>query len=223
MINVLLISVLLLWGGDISRLKKADELYRQGKFDQALEIYQSELNKNPGDYATAFNVGNALFKSGKFDEAEKAWAHAKSLTQKPGNVSASAYNQAVADFQKRDLQEALKQTKEAIRMNPDDEDARANFEVLSRLLKKQQEQQKNNQKKDQKKDQDQKKDDKKEDKKQQDQKNQEQNQKKQQQVSQIPKEQAQRLLDALKKNEKEALLKKKEMQSRSRKQVDKDW
>lgn len=220
-----LLMVLLLISGDISKLKKADALYRQEKYEDAYKIYREELDKNPGNFELAFNAGNALYKMGKYDEAEKLFDHAKSLTKSATQSSAGQYNQSLVNLKKKELEKALTDMKNAIRQNPDDADAKANFEVISRLLKKQQQQQQQQQKDQKKQDKDQKKDDKQkqQDQKDQDKKDQKDQQKEQQQQSQIPKDQAERLLDALKKNEKEALLKKKEMSGKVRKQVEKDW
>ncbi|MCA0447138.1 MAG: tetratricopeptide repeat protein [Bacteroidetes bacterium] len=220
-----LLMILLLISGDITKLKKADGLYRQEKYEDAYKIYREELDKNPGDFELAFNAGNALYKMGKFDEAEKLFDHAKTLTKSATQSSAGQYNQSLANFKKKELEKSLSGLKDAIRQNPEDADAKANFEVISRLLKKQQQQQQQQQKDQNKQDKEQKKDDKQkqQDQKDQDKKDQKDQQKEQPQQSQIPKEQAQRLLDALKKNEKEALLKRKEMSGKVRKQVEKDW
>lgn len=216
--------ILLLLSGDVTKLKKADALYRSQKYEEAYAIYREELDKNPGDFELAFNAGNALYKMGKYEEAEKLFDQAKSLTNSAAKSSAGKYNQSLSNLKKKDLEKALTEMKEAIKQNPSDEDAKANFEVISRLLKKQQQQQQ--QQKDQKKkDKDDKKDEKQkqQEKNDQDKKDQKDQQKEQPRQSQIPKEQAQRLLDALKKNEKEALLKRKEMSGKVRRQVDKDW
>lgn len=247
----LFLGVILLFSTDISQLKKADELYRNGKYEDALSIYQAQLNEDPSNYSIAFNIGNTLFKLGKFDDAKKAYQRAESLTQSAEKSANSFYNKSLAGIKSQQIEEAMKDLKTAIKLNPDDKDARANFEIVSRLLdKKKQEEKKQDQKqnKDQKnKDdknqqdknqqdknkQDQKNQDKKDqeqkDKQQQNQQNKEDQQqpdqkKKQQQVAKISPEQAQRLLDAMKKNEKEQLLKKADFQKRTeRRKSDKDW
>jgi len=240
----LILGLLLLFSADISQLKKADQYYRDGKYEDALIIYQAQLNEEPGNYSIAFNIGNTLYKLGRYDEAKKAFQRAESLTQSAEKSANSYYNQSLTGIKSEKTEEAIKDLKNAIKLNPEDKDARANFEIMSRLLDKKKQEQKQDKKdnKDQK-DKD-KKDDKNQDK---DNKNQDQNKKdqekkdkqdqqnkqdqkqqedkkKQQQQAKISPEQAARLLDAMKKNEKEQLLKRADFQKRNdRRKTDKDW
>lgn len=240
--KLFLIVVMFLLSADISQLKKADELYKSGKYEEALTIYQQQLNEDPGNFKIAFNIGNSLLKLGRYDEAKKAFQRAESLTKYSDEASASYYNKSLTNAKSNEFENSLKDLKTAIRLNPDDSDAKANFEIVSRMLEKQkqQEQQQQKQNKQQNKDdknkkenqKDQNSDDKKKEdqQKQQDQqKNDQQKKEEQQKESQpqeakISQEQAQRLLDAMKKNEKEQLLKRNEFQKQTgRKKAEKDW
>lgn len=227
---------------DIGSLRKADDLYKSGKYQEALEIYQKVHRENPGDFKTVFNIANTLYQLGKYEEAASMYNQARNLAKYANDAGNTFYNKALSDMKKSDLQSALQNTMNAIKANPKDQDAKANFEIFSRLLdqqqKQEQQQDKNDDKKDQKdnkdgkddknndqKNQNQQGDDKKDQQQNQQNQNQQQEQNKpQQQDAKISPEQAKRLLDAMKKNEQESLLKKMEFQKNNqRKKAEKDW
>ncbi|NUQ80629.1 MAG: tetratricopeptide repeat protein [Bacteroidetes bacterium] len=213
---------------DIGNLQKADLLYKKGQYAEALQLYQNEQKERPDDPLLAFNIGNTLMKLGRQDEAVRQYQLSESLTRSAPVAGKSAYNRALANMKQQEMEKALLDARQAVKLNPADPDARANAEVISRLIDLRQQQQKQQQNKDDKKDQNkqdqQKQEQQKQDQQKNDQKKQDQQKPdQQQQQATMPKEQAQRLLDALKKNEQEALLKKKEMQTRQRRKTDKDW
>jgi len=43
---------------------QAEEAYRQGKFSQALQLYEKELKNHPNDPFVYYNIGNCYFKMG---------------------------------------------------------------------------------------------------------------------------------------------------------------
>ncbi len=45
-------------------LAQAEEFYRQGKFSQALSLYEQELKNHPNDPFVYYNIGNCYFKMG---------------------------------------------------------------------------------------------------------------------------------------------------------------
>lgn len=237
----LFISLFLFIYGDISQLRRADELYKNGKYEDALTIYQQQLNEDPGNFNIAFNIGNTLLKLGRFEDSKKAFERANSLAKMANLAADSYYNKSISSVKSEDIESAMKDLRTAIRLNPNDKDARANYEIISRLLDKKKQEQKQDQKKDQNKDDKNKKENQKDDKsdnqKKEDQKKQQQEQQKNEQNKQeqekkqqqpqeakISPEQAQRLLDAMKKNEKEQLLKKNDFMKRNdRRKAEKDW
>jgi Ca-activated chloride channel homolog len=126
--------------------QQAQEAYNNKQYDKAAELFE-----NPDWKAVAH------YKSGAFDKA---------LENLKNNSSAnSLYNQGNALAQSGQLQEALDAYKKALKLNPDDNDALYNKELVEKELEKQKQEQKQDQKQQ---DQDKKKDS-------QDEKNQQQN------------------------------------------------
>lgn len=204
----------------IANFNLGDAYYKQQKFDEAVESYNkaAALSRSNKEKADAYhNIGNSFLQEKKYKESVEAYKNALKLN--PGDAE-TKYN----------LSYALKM------MQQDQDDQNKNKDKQKDQNQKKDEDQKQNQNQDQKKDQDQKQDqdqDKKDDKEQQkkDQNDQQQNKdeeskqdntKQQPGKNEISKEQAERILDALKNNEKD-LQKKLRKQKAKVVKTEKDW
>jgi eukaryotic-like serine/threonine-protein kinase len=56
-------------------------LYRQGKFQEALEAYDQSLQRRPGSQQTWRNKGDALNRLGRTDDARESWENAAALAE----------------------------------------------------------------------------------------------------------------------------------------------
>lgn len=132
-----------------------------GPFESAdPDVHQGLAAYGKGDYATAakafaraeaqgrstpvaaFDRGVALYKAGQADEALKAFARAASPTLQ----GRDAYNAGVAQASLQRRDDAIKSFRAALQVDPGNEDARHNLEVLLEQQKQDQEQQKQDQK-----------------------------------------------------------------------------
>lgn len=179
-------------------IRDANQLYAEGKYDDAAAGYNAALVDHPDSADLHFNLGDATYKQGKYDEAIAAFQKVETAND-PKRASRVAYNVGNASFRKgqgleqtepqKALQlyaEALSSYRRALGLAPDDEDAKFNYELVTQKideLKKRLEEQKKNQdqQQDQQKDQQQQQDQQQQN---QDQKNQDQQQQDQQQNQQ---------------------------------------
>ena len=126
-------------------IKKGNDAYAEKKYDVAADNYLKATSKDPANEKAFFNLGNALYKKGKAEESVQAYdasiLHSKSSTDK----SAAWYNKGVVLQNDKKLTECIDAYKNALKLNPADEDARLNLQKA--LLKQQQEQQKEDEKK----------------------------------------------------------------------------
>lgn len=204
-------------------------LYRKGDYKGAMEAYKKAITKVTDQKQASqslYNIGNSFLDAA--DKVAKNPAMAQAGDQ-AGNAAMEGYKQAVEAY------------KHSLKLNPKDEEARYNLAYAQRkMLELQQQQQnkkdnkqnKDQQKKDNQKQQDQKKNDQqKKDNQQQQEQNQQQQKSEQdkmkekqepQRENKMSKEQAERILEALKNDEKD-LQKKLKAKIRTRVQVDKDW
>jgi Ca-activated chloride channel family protein len=205
--------------------------YAGGNHPQALSAFEQAARTRPQDTRGRFNLADGLYKNGKFEEAATLF---RSLGEDPGSPLAapSRFNLGNALFQKQDYKGAVQAYRDALRLSPEDLDARRNLELALRALKEQEEQKKRQQDQKDQKDQDkqQKQDQKSGDQQKKDQGNrpeppkspeQRQDERFRQEAG-MPKERAMQLLDALQQNEK-AEQKKLLQAKRAEKKGTKDW
>lgn len=195
-------------------VKKGNESYEEKRFADAEAEYKKALLKNPASPSATFNLGDAYYKQERYDEAARTF-QAFAAPENEGKPAADAlYNTGNTLFKQNKLEESIDAYKETLRRNPRDDEARYNLQLAKNKLNEQRQNQQQN-KQQQDKDQ-QNKDQKNKDQQQQQDKNnpQDQQQNQQQQNQQqphpqtaeqnkIPKEQADRILEALRNSEKE--------------------
>jgi tetratricopeptide (TPR) repeat protein len=205
-------------------VREGNNLYEDGNFQEAEIEYRKALSEKPDYHKGKFNLGDAMYSQENFGESGKIYSELGEISKTAEIKSGSWYNLGNSLMQQQKYKESIEAYKKALRVNPDDQDAKYNLEYARQMLNEQQQQQ-NQENKDQEQDQDQKDQEQQEDqnKDQQDQ-NQEQDQKDQKdqqqdqqdqgdqqqqqnqpQPQQISKEDAQRMLDALKNDEKKTL------------------
>ena len=69
--------------------QRANELYRQGRFVEAVDGYQAILARDVENGALYYNLGNALLKSGRKSEALWAYLKAKPLLPRDADLAAN--------------------------------------------------------------------------------------------------------------------------------------
>ncbi len=132
-----LISAITFAQNDNQLIKKGNEAYNKKQYDIALDNYKKASEKNPGNQKASFNLGNALYKSEKPEDALIAYDAAIQNSKLPVEKSNSFYNKGVVLQNSKKLPECIDAYKDALRLNPTDEDARLN---LQKALKQQQKQ-----------------------------------------------------------------------------------
>lgn len=219
-------------------IRSGNNLYDEQKFKEAEVDYMKALEKNPESFKGQYNLGGALYKQENYQDASDLY---NSLTMKSPDKNEQAnayYNLGNALLKAQKYPESIEAYKNSLRLNPSDADAKYNMEFAKKMLKQQQQQQNKDQNKDQDKkdDQEQKQDQQQQDQQQQDQKQHEQQEQQQQQQQQqqnqqqaqqqqISKQDAERMLEALKNDENKTMEKVnlQKIQVGKAKSTEKDW
>jgi len=237
---------------DKSLVRKGNKDFSNGAYNEAEINYRKALDKNPMSSTAQFNLGDAMYAQEDYEKAAEVFSKSNMEKKTASEKSEIYYNYGNSLLKAGKLNESIEAYKQALRANPDNEEARYNLEYARQ--KSQQDQNKDQNKDQDKKDQDkqdQNKDQQDQNKNQQDQKDQQDQNKDQQQQDQqqqneqqqqdqqknqqgqqneqqsqkISKKDAERMLEALKNNEKKTLEKLKKAKKKNAKVIksEKDW
>ncbi len=202
-------------------VRQGNKLFQKGDFEHAEVAYTKAIEKNDKNPQAHFNLGNALMAQRKDSAAVVQFEKSGQLETNPLRKSQSFHNIGVICQQSKMYGEAIEAYKQALRLNPADDESRYNL-ALCKHEKQKQDQNKQDQQNQQQQKQDEKQ---KQDQQKQDQQKQEQQkQEQQQQKPQMSKENAEQLLNAAMQQEKQTQKRMKEMQNQGqRQQNDKNW
>ncbi|MRR18926.1 tetratricopeptide repeat protein [bacterium] len=185
-------------------IRKGNRLYKKGEFAGSEGMYRRAQGEEQSSTDAGFNLGDALYKQGRFGEAATEFSKAAAGNEDDSLKQAEGfYNLGNSLLKEQKFGESIEAYINSLKLNPGNIQAKYNLAWAQDQLKKQEEQQQQQQ--DQQQNQDKQQDNKnKED--QQDKNDQQQDQDDQQEQQQQPaisREDAKRLLDALAANEKE--------------------
>jgi Ca-activated chloride channel family protein len=210
--------------------------YKEGNYADAEVNFKKGTDKAPDNFEAQFNLGDAYFKQQRYDEAIKSYQSSLAMARNDTEKSKVHYNVGNSLLKSQKIEESIEEYKKSLKLNSNDQEAKYNLSYAIEMLKNQQQQDQQQDKEDEDKQEEEKKDEqkdkneeKKEDQQQKQdqqkhdqQKKEEQKQQQQQQPQKISKEEAERILEALKDNEKDL---QKELRKVKGKRVktDKDW
>ncbi len=206
---------------DRQYVREGNKLFMKGDYERAEVAYSKAIEQNDKNPQAHYNLGNALMAQKKDSAAVEQFQKASQLETNPLRKARSFHNMGVVCQQHQMYGEAIENYKQALRLNPNDDETRYNL-VLCQHQKQKQDQNKQNQNQQQKQDQ-QKQDKQKQDQQKQDKDKQKQDQQQQQQP-QMSKENAEQLLNAAMQQEKQTQKRMKEAQKQpQRRQNEKNW
>jgi tetratricopeptide (TPR) repeat protein len=203
-------------------LRQGNRKFEKGEYKEAEKDYRKALEMNKESVKGQYNLGTAVYKNNNFEEATKIYNNLADKNKDKEVQSKVFHNLGNSYLQSKEYEKSILAYKNALMNNPKNVDTKYNLEYAKMMLKKQQQQQQQNKddkdKKDDKKDQ--------QDKKEQ---NQDQNQKNDQQKQpqdqkKISKDDAERMLEALKNDEKKTMQKVKKQKAKVQViGIEKDW
>lgn len=203
-------------------MHRGNAAFRARNYDAAATLYREALHHNPHSARALFNLGDTYLAKGDARAADSLYLEASRL-EKNAQVKSMAFHNrgyirqkmALADRERQQqlLRDAIEQYKQALRLNPRDNDTRYNLALCQKQLKDSQQSQQQKEKKDKQQPQQQ--------QKQQQQQQQEQTQQ-QPQPSKSDREQNERYANLAKQAEQKALQKINNRQPRQR-TLNKNW
>ncbi|MGE8430954.1 MULTISPECIES: tetratricopeptide repeat protein [Chryseobacterium] len=113
-------------------------------YDGASSKYMEAVKSNDKDFMAHYNMGNALYKSKKYEDAKVEFEKAQQLSQTIPDKSAALHNLGNTYMQMNQPEKAADYYKKALKQNPYSEATRKNYEI-AKLKEKEKEQQKSQQ------------------------------------------------------------------------------
>ena len=204
-----------------SLVREGNRQYNAGKTDDAERSYRKALDVDQNSNLATFNLGNAMYRQQKYDEAGKKFEEAAAGTTDKMEKAQAYHNLGNSFLQQQKLKESIEAYKQALRNNPNDMDTKYNLSFAMNLLDDQENQ--DDQQCDQQCDQNQDNQDQQQQDQNQDQQQQNRDEKQQQQQpQQISPEDAQRILDAIARDEKE-LQERLQQREPKRSNIERNW
>ena len=114
--------------------RRAFELYNEGKYSQARDIFKDLLKESPKDRSLLQGYASALVKTGEYKEAQKIFKSLASDTKKGREYFENTYNEGNSLLAMKRYQEAVDAFTKALDIKPDDERALHNRAVAKALL-----------------------------------------------------------------------------------------
>lgn len=118
-----------------SRVRRGNRAYERLDYGRAEERYQQALELSDTCFEAKFNLGDALYKQQRYDEAEKIFtALAADSTRSDLDRAHSFYNLGNSLFQQKKYQEALSAFKRSLRLNPADLETKYNYAYTKKYI-----------------------------------------------------------------------------------------
>lgn len=138
---IILVLILILPGmvqaQERRNLRQGNKLYRDEKFNDAEIRYRRSLEENPQNIKGMFNLGNALYRQGRFEEAAEIFGGLSQFAPGEREKAFAYHNLGNTHLQSQKYAESVEAYKNALRINPDDEQTRHNLAYAMRLLQEQ--------------------------------------------------------------------------------------
>ena len=115
-------------------VQTGNDAFSQGQYDEALAQYQISETESPESPKLDYNIANLMHEMGKYEEALDRYNGALD-TQEAGLHANIHYNMGNTYYRMGDYTKAINSYTKALEANPDDMDAKLNLELARKMLK----------------------------------------------------------------------------------------
>ena len=123
-------------------VRKGNRQFKREQFEKSVDSYKRALQHDSTSFEAKYDLASALYRTERYDKAEKTLLGIVNDTTRTelerGEV---AYNLGNTQFAQQKYKEALSSYRQAMRCNPNDEDAKFNYAFTKRLIQQQEQQQ----------------------------------------------------------------------------------
>jgi Ca-activated chloride channel family protein len=125
--------------------EEGNQSYAEQAYLEALELYQSAQIESPELAEPYYNAANAFYRQGNYPAALEQMQMAMQYLDEETLAESSLYNLGNTLFNTQDLGTAVEAYKQALLLNPEDQDAKYNLELALQQQEQEQQQQAENQ------------------------------------------------------------------------------
>jgi Ca-activated chloride channel homolog len=142
---VLIMAAMSVWSsavhaqGERRFIREGNKLYQKELFDDSELSYRRALERDEDSPQARFNLGNSLYKQGRYDEATVFFGELAGVIDDPVNRSKVFHNLGNSLLMSQQIEQSIEAYKEALRNNPADGETRYNLAFAQHLLDQQQE------------------------------------------------------------------------------------
>ena len=123
-------------------VRKGNRQFKREQFEKSVDSYQRALQHDSTSFEAKYDLASALYRTERYEKAEKTLLGIVNDTTRTelerGEV---AYNLGNTQYAQQKYKEALSSYRQAMRCNPNDEDAKFNYAFTKRLIQRQEQQQ----------------------------------------------------------------------------------
>ena len=208
-------------------MRSGNKLYADSLYDKAEVEYRKALELDPNGCEALYNLGNALLRQNKAQDAMDQFTIAQKRATEKQQLAQIHHNMGVICQASKDNAHAVEFYQQALRENSTDHETRYNLAVAMKQLQNQQQQQQNQEENKENEQQEQQQEQQEQQEQQQEQQEQQEQQQEQQQPeeneNEMSKENAEQLLESAMQDEKDVQERVKKMMQIRGKKLDKDW
>ena len=125
--------------------REGNQAYENGNYQKAEQLYRKAIDREPKNAQLYFNLANTLAKQGKTQNAIDMYNRFKSMSDNPEDKAKAEYNIANLHSEQQNYGKAMKHYRQSLRNDPDDKEAKHNYELAYKKQKQNQSQKKQNQ------------------------------------------------------------------------------
>jgi tetratricopeptide (TPR) repeat protein len=130
-------------------IRQGNAAFQRGDTIQAILKYDEALALYPEEHRARFNKAYVLPKGEKLDEAQNLYQYIAETAESEEIQANAWYNLGNLAFQQQQFEKAVDLYKNALRIDPDDQDAKHNYYLAKNMQQQQEQNQQNDQKQDQ--------------------------------------------------------------------------
>jgi Ca-activated chloride channel family protein len=119
---------------DRAAIRRGNQAYQKEQYERAESQYKAAEELKPGRFATRFNLGNTLYQQERWEDAAKAFQQSAEMTENPLERADALHNLGNALIRDQKFEEAAKAYKESLKLNPKDEQTRYNLAQALRYI-----------------------------------------------------------------------------------------